>query len=223
MTEQVLPEPGQFDSVSEWFSYLRAEDIPVPVQVPHAISKASNELGLERPEGGRMAQVAVWDEVRADSVCHPGHDDPSEVKTPTRRTDRWGRRHPGEDSHENLRRVSTSEGCQLTTDQLEPELVRLEKLLTRAAALQVALIVMDRSNCRPYADAERLGLVAHMVIAGEYSFSNQAVVGCGVPHSRRFSPRTDPSQRRRRYEVLLLSRLLCVVTLSESHQMLDDK
>jgi len=48
-----VPEPGQFGSVGEWFTYLRSEGFSVPVQAPHAISRVMDAFEMDHEEAFR--------------------------------------------------------------------------------------------------------------------------------------------------------------------------
>ena len=44
---EMVPEPGSFDSLGDWFKHVRAEGFNVPVQVPAAIQRAEKAWGLD--------------------------------------------------------------------------------------------------------------------------------------------------------------------------------
>jgi hypothetical protein len=48
-----VPDPGQFGSVGEWFTYLRSEGFSVPVQAPHAIRRAMDAFEMDPQEAFR--------------------------------------------------------------------------------------------------------------------------------------------------------------------------
>jgi len=48
-----VPDPGQFGSVGEWFTYLRSEGFSVPVQAPHAISRVMDAFEMDHQDAFR--------------------------------------------------------------------------------------------------------------------------------------------------------------------------
>ena len=45
-----IPEPGQFETVGDWFKYVRSEGFNVPVQVPHAISRVMDTFDVDHQD-----------------------------------------------------------------------------------------------------------------------------------------------------------------------------